>query len=171
MLWSLAVAQPLFDLLGDAPEFFVARENTRGDILLLALGLTLVPPLAFTAVEALATAASPAAGRLVHLVLVFALAAAFALQLVKELTGGPAGLLIAAAVVLGLAAAAAYARIRAVRAVLSALAPAPLVFVFVFLVLSPVSKLVFPRESAASDVAVRAETPVVMIVFDELSGL
>lgn len=43
VLWSFAVAQPLFDLLGDAPEFFVARENSRGDIIVLALGLTLIP--------------------------------------------------------------------------------------------------------------------------------
>ncbi len=54
MLWSFAVAQPLFDLLGDGPEFFVARGNTRGDILLLAFGLTLLPPLVLIAVEWLA---------------------------------------------------------------------------------------------------------------------
>ena len=33
VLWSFAFAQPLLDLLGDTPEFFVARGNTRADIL------------------------------------------------------------------------------------------------------------------------------------------
>ena len=28
VLWSLAFAQPLFDILADSPEFFVARGNT-----------------------------------------------------------------------------------------------------------------------------------------------
>ncbi len=45
VLWAFAVVQPLLDLLGDNPDFFVARGNTRGDIVLLAVGLTLVPPL------------------------------------------------------------------------------------------------------------------------------
>ena len=81
VLWSFAVAQPLLDLLGDAPEFFVARENTRGDIILLALTVTLVPPLALTAVEALLWAVSPRLRRAVHLLLVALLVAAFLLQL------------------------------------------------------------------------------------------
>jgi len=42
-LWSFAFAQPLLDLLGGAPEFFVARENPPGDILLLAFAVTLLP--------------------------------------------------------------------------------------------------------------------------------
>ena len=44
VLWSFAFARPLFDILSDSPEFFVARENTSWDIVLLALGVTLVPP-------------------------------------------------------------------------------------------------------------------------------
>lgn len=44
MLWSFAFAKPLFDILADSPEFFVARENTAGDIVVLALAVTLVPP-------------------------------------------------------------------------------------------------------------------------------
>ena len=46
-LWALAFAQPLFDLLGRNAQFFVARGSTAGDILLLAFGYTLVPPLAW----------------------------------------------------------------------------------------------------------------------------
>ena len=45
-LWALAFAQPLFDLLGRNAEFFVARGSTPGDIVALAFGYTLLPPLA-----------------------------------------------------------------------------------------------------------------------------
>ena len=44
-LWALAFAQPLFDLLGRNAEFFVARGSTTGDILVLAFGYVLLPPL------------------------------------------------------------------------------------------------------------------------------
>src|SRR5215212_4521924 len=100
VLWSLAAVQPLLNVLGDAPEFFVARENTRGDILLLAFGLVLVPPLAFVAVEALVDQISRRAGRVVHLGFVALLAAAFALQVLEDVVGGgrAAVLLLLAAV-------------------------------------------------------------------------
>src|ERR671936_3185977 len=51
-LCSFAVAQPLFDLLGKNPEFFVAHDSTRGDIVLFALALALGIPLLLLAVEA-----------------------------------------------------------------------------------------------------------------------
>ena len=44
VLWSFAFAKPLFDILADSPEFFVARENTAGDIVVLTLAVTLLPP-------------------------------------------------------------------------------------------------------------------------------
>ncbi len=49
-LWALAFAQPLFDLLGRNAQFFVARGSTTADILLLAFGYALLPPLAGAAV-------------------------------------------------------------------------------------------------------------------------
>ena len=36
-LWSLAVLQPLLNLLGSTPEFFVARDNTPGPLVFAAL--------------------------------------------------------------------------------------------------------------------------------------
>ena len=51
VLWSFALAKPLFDILADSPEFFVARENTAGDIVIFALGVTLIPPMVLTLVE------------------------------------------------------------------------------------------------------------------------
>ena len=169
VLWSFAFAQPLLDLLGKTPEFFVARGNTRGDILLLASGLVLVPPLLLTALEALVGLASVAARRALHLCLVAILTAAFVLQLLPD--GLPAGLLVAGAGLLVVLAAVAYARTTWAPTALTLLGPAPLLFLVAFCVFSPVSKLLMPgQEAEALGVTVPRDPPVTMIVFDELAG-
>jgi hypothetical protein len=170
VLWSFAFAQPLLDLLGDTPEFFVARGNTRGDIVLLALALLLVPPLLLTALEGLVGLVSTPLRRVLHLCLVALLSAAFALQLIKDVSVRSA-VLLTAALAIGALAALAYERTAAGPALLTVLSPAPLVFLFVFLVLSPVSKLVLPgKEAAAAGVEVPGKPPVVVILFDEFAG-
>jgi hypothetical protein len=170
VLWSFAFAQPLLDLLGDAPEFFVARGNTRGDILLLALGLVLVPPLLLTALEGAVGLVSARARQVLHLGLVGLLTAAFVLQLIEDVSA-PSAILLAAALALGCLAAAFYARSATGPAILTVLSPAPLVFLFLFLIVSPVSKLVLPGDEArAASVKVPSEAPVVVILFDEFAG-
>jgi sulfatase-like protein len=172
VVWSFAVAQPLLDLLGDNPEFFVARENTRGDILILAFVLVLVPPLVLTGVEALASLVSERLRQAIHVVLIGVLASVFALQLFKDWFDGTAALLLPMAIAVGVGVAVAYARTRAMPTVLTVLGPAPLIFLAIFLLGSPVSKLVLPGgEVEGADVAVPGDAPVVMIVLDEFSGL
>jgi hypothetical protein len=167
VLWTFAVAQPLFDILADSPEFFVARGNTRADILIFSIGLVLVPPTAMVLLEALARPV-PAVRRALHLLFVAGLTAAFALQLLDDLLGGSSEVLIAGAGVAGLLGAAAYARVRAAPAILTVLGPAPLIFLLLFLLGSPVSKLVLPQGDAESAAAqLRSDTPVVVVVFDE----
>lgn len=170
MLWAFAFAQPLLDLLGDTPEFFVARGNTSSDIVVLALVLLLVPPLLLAALEALVGLVSWRARQALHLALVGLLTAAFALQLIKDLSV-PAGLLVALAITAGALAALAYARTGAARSVLTVLAPVPLVFLFVFLVVSPVSGLVLGGDDVeTADVEIPGRPPVVIVLFDELGG-
>ena len=78
---------------------------------------------------------------------------------------------MALAVVAGVGTAWAYARTRPVPALLTVLSPAPLLFLFVFLVISPTSELVLPSgDVEASKASLPQSTPVVMIVFDEFSG-
>jgi hypothetical protein len=170
VLWAFAVAQPLFAVLADAPEFFVARGNTRGDIVVLALAATFVAPTLALGVEALAGLVSAAARRVVHLGLLGLLIAALALELLVP-TGGRGLLLIPLAALAGVAGGFAYARTRFAPALLTVLAPAPLVFLVFFLAVSPVSALVLPRDDEPSVAGAAAgSTPVVMVVFDELPG-
>src|SRR4051812_50032542 len=44
VLWTFAVAQPLFDLLKDNPEFFAARGSSGFDIIRWSVLLVALPP-------------------------------------------------------------------------------------------------------------------------------
>src|SRR5215211_6455562 len=88
VLWSFAFAKPLFDVLADSPEFFVARGNTTGDVVLCAFGLVLVPPTLLWLVE-LALTVAPRVRRPVHLVFVGSLVTTIAMQIFKGEATGP----------------------------------------------------------------------------------
>ena len=172
VLWALAFAQPLFEILSGSPEFFVARGNGRADVVALAVGLVVLPPALMLAVEALARLVRPALGYAFHLLFVGLLAAALALQVLDSATGLPAGALVALALLTGAGAAAAYAGTRFVPTVLSVLTPAPVLFVVLFLFFSPVKGIVLPHgDTEALDVEVGSDAPVVMLVLDELPSI
>jgi len=171
VLWSFAGAQPLFGVLADDPAFFVARGNTRADILILAFGLVLVPPTALIAAEAIVSRL-PTARQALHLAFIGLLAAVFALQVIAD--ASPAGssfVLVPLAIACGAAAAIAYRATRLVPSMLTVLGPAPVVFLALFLLFSDVSKLVLPEQEANVEASVRSDTPVVFVVLDEFSGL
>jgi hypothetical protein len=169
VLWSFAFAQPLFGVLTDSPEFFVARGNTTGNILLLALGLVLIPPSVMVLME-LALAPLPAVGRVVHLVFVGGLVAAIAMQAFKDVSYGPGIPLTLLAGAIGAGAAFLYARAQPVRSVITVLAPLPVLFLGMFLFTSPVSDLFASDEDVPVRQDVQATAPVVLVVFDELSA-
>jgi hypothetical protein len=167
-LWALAFAQPLFDLLGRNAQFFVARGSTAGDIVALALGYALVPPLAGAALVWALGRVRPALGRGAMLALVALIVAGLLLPPAGDALGG-ASIAVALALAPGAGAAFLYARVAAVRSFATVLSPAPLVVLALFLVVSPVRGLLFPSE-AGSVVAgpTRSSTPIVHVVLDEL---
>jgi hypothetical protein len=167
-LWALAFAWPLLDLLGGNAQFFVARGSTRGDILLLAFGYTLVPPLLGALIVWALGRARPSAGWAAMLALVAVCVAGLVLPPLGDLLGGSA-LAVPAALAVGAAAAAVYARVAAVRSFAGVLSPAPLIVLFLFLVVSPVHELVLPGDAAGSIAGpASSSTPIVLIVLDEL---
>jgi Sulfatase len=167
-LWALAFAQPLFDLLGRNAQFFVARGSTPGDILALAFGYALLPPLAGAAIVWGVGRIKPAAGWWAMLAFVALIVAALLLPPVGDLLGGsPVALPVALA--LGAGAAALYARASGVRSFVTVLSPAPLIVLVLFLVVSPVRGLVFPGDAEAAPAGPSGSTtPIVHVVFDEL---
>ena len=166
-LCALAFAQPLFDILGKNPAFFAVRGSSRGEIVLFALALTLLPPALLLAVELAVAIVTEVGARALHVVFVAGLVGVIVLQaLTKSESVDGLGALVTAGVV-GAAAGLLYMRAKAARTFLTFLVPAPLVFLALFLFNSPVSKLVFPEQAEAKTVAVGSHTPVVLIVFDE----
>jgi hypothetical protein len=164
VLWSFAVAEPLFDLLGHNGEFFAARGSTRSDVVLFALALALVPPALLLGLEAL----TPRRARgVVHALFVAGLVGLLALEAIRAL-GAPGWLLAAIAGTIGVGAAALYFRQPAARMLLTVLAPAPLIFVALFLLDSDASQLTLSGTATASAATVRPDAPAVMVVFDEL---
>jgi hypothetical protein len=161
-LSALAVAQPLFDLLSHNVEFFAVRGSGRSDVVLFAVGIVVLPPLAMLALEALAGLVHARAATVLHLAFLAALVGLLALQALRGLGTGA----IALAAALGAAAALLYVRARPARALLSVVGATPLLFLVLFLFFSPVSRLLDsppePRLARAPSGA-----PVVMVVLDE----
>lgn len=168
-LSAFAVAQPLLDLLGESPDFFAVRGSSRWDIVLFALAVVLVPPAALVAAEAIAGLVSWPLQRVIHLVLVAGLAGVVGVQVLKrsaDLTSTTT--LIGLAVLFGAVAALLYWRLPPVRAFLTVLTPAPVLFLAYFLFVSPVAQLTLAGDPDVALAHVGARAPVVLVVFDEL---
>lgn len=166
-LWSLAVAEPLFDLLGKNPEFFAARGQPRGDIVAFALGLVLIPAVVLFVVLWIAGLVGERVRRGLTVGLVALFVAPLALQVLRKLGLEATAPLVVGAVLLAVGAAFLYARAAAARSLCSVLTVAPAVFVVYFLFGSGVHKLVFPPSAKAASEHVTSTTPIVWISFDE----
>jgi hypothetical protein len=172
VLCGFAIAQPLLDVTGRSPEFFLFRRADRLDIVAVALGLLLLPALGIWTAEVLTGLVSERARRYLHLAAVAGLVALVAIQVAKKLTGLRGPVVVAVALVVGALATVIYARASWPRLWLRYLTPAPLVFALVFLLLSPSSRLVLPARAEASAgpapaAAAGRQPPLVMILFDE----
>ena len=171
VLSAFALAQPLFNLLSDNPEFFAARGSTAMDIIVFAVLLVVIPPAIGLAIELLVGLAGPTARLGAHLVLLALLAAIVFVQALKDAFGASDLVLIVLALALGAGAAALYARAEPVRSFLTVLSPAPLVFLVLFLFISPVSKITLADDASAQSIGGIKPIPVVMVVFDEFPGI
>jgi len=168
-LYALAVAQPLLGLLGDNGEFFVSRRASGADVAVFALLVALVPPLVVAGLVEVVGRVNVRAGRGLHLIAVGLLVAALAIQLLKKPGDWGTVPMLAAALLIGAGGAVAYARVAVVRMFVTYLTPAPLVVLLLFLVVSPVHRLVFPTEVATAEIHTTSATPVVMVELDEVS--
>ena len=122
-LSAIAVAQPVFDLLGRYATFFVAHGAQPRDIAAFALAVATLPPVALALLELAAGAISARARRALHAGLVAVLLAAVVLPPLHRaivLPPLPAFALAGAAGVLG---AFAYTRLPALRAFVTVLSP------------------------------------------------
>ena len=168
VLCGFAVAQPVLDVMGKSPDFFLFRNAGRSDIVLFAIVAVLLPPLALWLLEFVVGLVSDRVRRGLHLVFVAGLLTIIAVEVLKDLVSLRDAALLAVAAVAGVGLAFAYAKRPALRLWLRYLTPAPLVFVALFLFTSPVSDLV--TGGGAHAVALEGggtNRPVVVLFLDE----
>lgn len=164
LLASLAVAQPLFALLGEQAEFFVAQGWGRPRILAFAVTVGVLGPLLLGAVPAAVASINGRAGAWVFGFLLVLLSALVALPFAG--LDGFAALLAAAAA--GVATGLAWRFLRAIRLFFVALSPAVLVFPLVFLLSSRAASIGDDGGDAIGDAVSFDQTPdIVMLVLDE----
>lgn len=166
--FTLAVTAPLFDILSDNVEFFVARQAEPADYFLYSVGLAVVLP---AAIAGIALLARPIAIRSGLSFIVFAcLVGVLILQITQSVaftSEFPGSLQIGLAVVTSLGAVVALARWRLMRTFLRVGLVMPLVLVAFFL-LSGSVRAAMDSGSEGGAIEIGSPAPVVFLLFDEL---
>ena len=145
---TMAITQPLLNVLGENPTFFVAHSASAGQILGFAAIVSLVPAAALGALMLAGHAISTEAGERVFSALMTVLAFVFVLQVVDAMPG-PAMIAVAVAALVSYGLMVLYATRRPVRTTVSLLTVFPVAVVALFLFISPTSSIVFPDDVQA----------------------
>jgi hypothetical protein len=167
-LAGVALAQPIFDLVGKNANELIVNGRTRLQIITMVILVLLVPPFLAWVTEVAVGMAAPRLRRYAHAAVAAVLVAILAVEVLKRQTQWGSTPLIIAGVVVGIGGGVLLLRSNAIRLFLHYLAIAPIVFAILFLFFSPVSRILFPNNDAAADVEIGSPDPVVMVVMDEL---
>ena len=165
-LTAVAIAQPVYDLLGRHAEVLVAHGTGPGMLLGLVAFVSFALPAALALLVGAVGRLHPGAGAwLLHL----AVAALVALAVLPTVRAAPWPVATVFALAGGVGLALARARVPALRRFLTVLSASALLFPTLFLGTSPVRELLRPpAPDAAAGARAERDTPVVMLVLDEL---
>lgn len=169
-LCSIAVAHPIFDVVGRSPEFFVAHDARPTDLLALVAFLCFgVPAGCVLLVHLAGLACGWRWRRRAAATLIGGLAGTIALAVFKPLGGGSYGIPAAVVLLTASAAAVAYLRFPPVRVFSSFLAPAIVAVPAAFLLSPGVGRVLAPTDEigALDGVSFASTPPVVVVVFDQ----
>ncbi len=172
LLWALAVAQPLFDLINQNPEFLVAHALEGPAVILFTIMVSFVPPLLLSGLIMAANRGVPTiAAGLFYLVFVMLVALAL-LPPAKGMLGLDGAVAVGAVFLAAVVAALIYQRAAGVRQFFSLFSLAAVVFPLYFLLTAPVWQMLFPSDPAGASVSRSLNgTPVVFVVLDEFPVL
>jgi hypothetical protein len=168
-LSGFAFAQPVLDVFGKSPETFIYRGASRLEIILFAVLIAFVPAFGIWLPGVLSRLLGSTARRAIHAATVWVLASLVGVQVLKKVTPLLELPLALAGAALGGIVLVVFVRWRPARAWFNSTALAPLAFILIFLLVSPVSKLVLPNPARkVGEVALADPIPVVMLLLDEL---
>ncbi len=167
-LSSLALAQPVYDLLRQAPEFFAIRNLYMGDLLALVVVVAVAPTLALAAPAIAARFLRPSWTRPAMAVPVGLLSGTIGLQAVRGL---PAPAAVTIALAAGTVVVWAYLRFRGVRSFALLLFAAAVLVPALLVLDGRVRRSASgPSQAIPADLAdTGARAPIVLIIFDEWS--
>ncbi len=166
---AVAVAQPVLDVIQQAPEELVNRQAGAAEIVVFALLLVLGPAVVFWLLEQPFRLVSAGARRWVHVGFLGFWVGVFVVEVVKSALGAdPHRWLWLVGLAAAVGATVLFWRSTIARTVLAYLALAAPVFLGLFLFVSPVADLVLTGTVDPADVAIEDPAPVVLIAFDEL---
>src|SRR5262245_1300326 len=141
VLFNLAIAQPLYDLLSRNSEFFIAKHSKPVEVLVLALLLSIVGPLVLTLIELILGWIHPRLRRWIHAFFIVCLVALIFLHVLKKWESVPESILLVLAIGLGILFWILLNRWRPARLFLNYLSPAVLILPALFLMNSSISKI------------------------------
>lgn len=177
-LSGLAIAQPVLDATGRAPEFFLFRRAGPVEIGLIVTVVVAGPPLLLWCLGLLAGLLGDRFRRTAHLVSVGGLTAVLAVLVGKHLLPVRGTALVVIAALVAAAVVAAHLRWAAVGVLLRTAAVGPLAFVLLFTFASPTSPMLLGAATgpaagggSAAGRPVGPHPPLVVIVFDEFPQL
>ncbi len=169
-LVGFAVAQPLYDLLGQNPEFFVSHKASPGLIIGMVFVLSIGVALGLALLELAAWLVGERVRNSMHWVLVFGLAFLTFLPPAQRLIDGTDLLIVGFALLTGFFFSVLYVRWQAARLFLTVLSPVVVAFPLWFLLITPVGRLVMPDViEVKADIAINNPVPVVLVVLDEFN--
>ncbi len=169
-LAGLAVAQPQLDLFGRNPEFFIASDYTRFQIVAFALVVTFAVPLVAVGVVALVhVVAGTRAAEATHQAFMAVFAFAFALVAARHLDWESVPVVAVFAATVAATVVILARRFAGFELLLRYLAFAPVLFVALFLFASRSADLLWEGEAGAEvGVTVGRPAPIVWVMLDEV---
>ena len=170
-LWGLVIAQPLFSVLAQSPEFFVAHNLGPFQVSLFAVFVVIGVPLFLACGVGLIATVFPKLRLTLQSGAISVLLLVGALVFLNLATGFKALLSIPSAMSVALVGGYFYRKSSEFRGFFGVLAPVAFLFPIYFLFFSPISTLVLVKLRAAPTVSqIDSNIPVVLVVLDELSA-
>jgi len=166
-LTGFALSQPILSMAGESPTLFTYHDVQGLGLVIFALAVALIPPIALWAVVVVVGLVNRRWGDGVFIAMAVVLAAAAIMQVLRAVGVDGAALVSVLAVVAAVGFGGALVRFDTVRAWLRYTAVLPALAVIVFLVASPTSDLLRARDAGAKTLGANLPT-VVFLMLDEL---